>query len=281
MQSAIETSVGEVLRPSYDRQVERFSFDLAIEMLAQKDLDAAETAIVSRFSGDPEERVVRVVCESMEQLRRLKKYVKVLGRLAWRERLKRIDLVYGDRKFSASPGMAGLAQRKPTMTTNPIIALPGIQVAQMRLSRPLLETMLEFIENPEWRCGVVSLRDQHQVIITEASAQMILGREYDRLMAEGLEGEVRSRVAEATSLKREDYFYMPDLDVFLRETRQRLTVNDRASRIELSWRGQGRDGSWKRFTHEYRLVGDGREVYHVARNLDCADIAEPQGAIVR
>ena len=268
--------IESVIQELYAHQVQRFSFDMAIAMLGQRDLSAAEAAIASPLEGNPGERVVSVLCGSMDEVRLLKKYVKVLGRLAGREGLRRIDLVYEDRRFSASPGMAGIKQRKPTMT-NPIIALPGIQVAQMRLSRPLLEVMLEFIENPDWRCGVVSLQDQHQVIVTEASAQMILGREYDRLMMEGLEDEVRSRVAAATNLKREDYFYLPDLDVFMRETRQRLAVNDRASKIELSWRGQGRDGSWKQFTHEYRLVGDERgAVYHVAKNLDCVEIAAPE-----
>lgn len=275
MQSVIKTSVEEVLRPCYDRQVEKFSFDVAIEMLGQKDLDAAEAAIVSRFSGDPAGRTVRVRCESMEQLRRLKKYVKVLGRMAAIEGLKRIDLQYGDRKFSASPGMAVSQQRKVTM--NPVIALPlpGIQIAQMQLSRPLLEVMMEFIENPEWRCGVVSLKDQHQVIITKSSAQMILGADYDRLMSGGQEEEARSRLAAATNLKREDYFYLPDLEDFMQSTRQQLTVNDRDSEIELSWRGRDRSGAWKQFTQRTRLISDGGEVYHVARNIDVVDIREP------
>ncbi len=266
----------KAIQGAYRGQVEQARAAVAIKLINGKHYDAARKMLGVELAGDSELRVLRVLCSDAETFLGLRGMIREFARLARDENLSRVVLEWGEKKAQASPKMAGQYQRKTNMTTTPLIALPGIQIGKMRLSRPLLEVLIGFAENPGDRCGVVELETQRQLIVTEASAQMILGREYDRLLTEGKEAEIRERVAAATNLRREDYFHLPDLEEFNRETRQRLEPNNPHSSIRLRWRGIGRDKLWREFHHEYRLVSDdiGR-VYHVAKNLESREIAAP------
>jgi hypothetical protein len=74
---------------------------------------------------------------------------------------------------------------------------------------------------------------------------------------------------EAVRRKRQDYWYLPDLTEFQRESRQRLEPNNENSFIEFSWRGVSKDRiSWRQFITKYRLIQDVYGImYHGTQNL--------------
>ena len=146
----------------------------------------------------------------------------------------------------------------------PEIARPGFHLAQMRLDRPLLEVVLKMYENPEWMCGIVEARTEQQVLLSESAARIILGTEMDRLDS----AAIQQKLAAATAMKREDYFYLPDLEAFRRDIRC-LEPNNPHSTVVLRPRMKARDGNAYRYIHEYCAITDdfGR-LYHVGRSLD-------------
>lgn len=277
------SQLDELLADAYDRQPTQFIFDLAILLLQGKDLNAAKAAVSADITANRSDRSLELVFDEVADLLSVRKHTDLLASMADVEHLSEIllRLKCGQGRTPISPKMLERTrqQRKKPMNL-PIIPLPGIQIAQTRLSLPLINVINDFIENPDWACGVVELSTQRQLIVTEASAKMILRSDFDRLIAAGEEHEIRERVAAATNLKREDYFYPPDLLEFMRMTRRDLEPNNPSSKQELTWRGQSRDGTWVRYTHEYRLImGDLNEVYHVGRNVGYEAIAEPEPAI--
>ena len=265
----------KVLADPYGVQVEQFMFELICGLAQEKHVDAAIAAAAARPIPVPTQGLLEIVFKSANELKEVRGHADLLAKMARRESVRiLLRLESGGGKTPISPNQAR-THRKRIMNA-PVIAMPGIQVAKMRLSQPLLEVLFDFIENPDRACGVVELATQSQLIITESSAQMILQGDYARLMSEGSQDVIRDRVAQATSLKREDYFFPPDLEEFNRVTRQELEANNPGSSRELTWRGQSRDGSWVSYTHLYRLIADEfGGVYHVGENLGFEAIANP------
>jgi len=277
--SSLTKLLDEVLADAYGRDAERFLFELAIQFLNGRDLEAACAAIAAQAVINPSSQQLELVFEGAQQLLSVRKHTDLLATMAKKEDLQQIllRLQSGEGRAKISPKML---QRQPRIKamSSPLIALPnltGIQIAQTRLSPQLLGVLNEFLENPDQACGIVDISTQRQLVITEASARMILRDDFDRLMEEGLEAEIRRRVAAATNLRREDYCYSPDLELFTRLNRE-LEPNNPQSRRELRWRGRARDGSWVEYFHEYWAIQDDLGlVYHVGRNIAFEPIPEP------
>lgn len=273
-----------VLSEVYDRQPAKFVFDLVILLLQGKNVAAAKAAVSAKITANRADRRLELVFDEVADFLSVRSQVDLLASMADAEDLSEIVLWLksGKGRTPISPKMLELhsQQRRKPMMSSPIIALPGIHIGDAILSPALVDVINEFNEHPDWACGVVELKSQRQIMITGASARMILGGDFDRLMAAGAENIIRERVAAATRLKRENYFYLPHLEEFMRMTRQDLEPNNASSRRELTWWGQARDGSWVEYTHEYRTVMDAwGHVYHVGRNLGFRSIPEPVAAI--
>ncbi|MBW4633906.1 MAG: hypothetical protein KME30_18985 [Iphinoe sp. HA4291-MV1] len=146
-----------------------------------------------------------------------------------------------------------LSQRGGTMTNNLIIPMGGIQIAEMHLSRALIQVLLEFDENPDMSAGLVRLSDERQVAVTAAAARFVPNNDAEELVR----------------LRRQDYWWLPDLENFNRNWRQQLEPNNLSSMIEYSYRSEAdRDRNWGRYTTRYRLIQDDFGVlYHVCYSV--------------
>lgn len=144
--------------------------------------------------------------------------------------------------------------------------MPGVQIASMRLSLPILQVLTEFLESPEERRALVRLHDQRQIALSQSSQVLIKN----------------ATVEEAIGRKRESYWYAPDLAEFIQRSQRELEPNNPNSSIVISWRGVDRTGTdWREFTHSYRLIADADGIlYHASKNLDLRSIPAPP-AIVR
>lgn len=144
---------------------------------------------------------------------------------------------------------------------NQLIPVAGIAIAQMKLSKPILDVFAYFLENPQIKGGLVRLSDERQIAVSEASAALIKN----------------ATLEDAVQRKRSDFWYPEDLNEINLLTRQRLEINNPDSTIEFSWRGVDRTGTdWRRFTNRYRLVQDDfGVVYQVSVNLGVEAIASP------
>ncbi|KYC34780.1 hypothetical protein WA1_49530 [Scytonema hofmannii PCC 7110] len=197
------------------------------------------------------------------ELRQIYRYLSSLGS-AWG--CKEIKVFWhgsGTKYFSIS--CETVVGRNLNMSTSPMIALPGIQIAEMKLSRPIIKVIDYFCEHPELRCALIRLHDQRQVAMSESSAIMVTG---------SLEEAVRRR--------REQYWHPEDLSAFDLVTRQSLTPDDRDSFVEFSFRAHAPNGgNWRRFTNRYRLVTDSYGLlYHVSENVGI-DQLKTEPALVR
>lgn len=145
---------------------------------------------------------------------------------------------------------------QPIMTT-----IPGVQIAEVRLSIQILRVLENFCEYPENRCALVRVCDERQIALTESNAMLL----------------TNVSLQEAVQRKRKQYWYLPDLAEFNRESRQRLEPNNEASYIEFSWRGVSKDGlNWRRFITKYKLVEDAYGImYQATQNLGVEQIATP------
>ena len=147
------------------------------------------------------------------------------------------------------------------MTTPPLIAAPGLQIAEMRLSLPIVRVLETFLEYPERKSALVRLEDERQMVISESAATLIKN----------------ATVRDAVQRKREDFWYLPDLEAFTLESQQQLEADNPDSILEFSWRGVDRTGQdWRRFTHRYRLVSDAYgTLYHIAENIGVEPSLQP------
>jgi len=152
------------------------------------------------------------------------------------------------------------------MSSTPLIVVPGLQIAEMKLSLPILRIFEEFCEYPERRSGLVRINDERQVAMSESSSVLV----------------VNSTLAQAVQRKRNEYWYLPDLEDFNRQWRQSLTADDNSSSIEFAYRGVSSDGTnWRRFTNRYRLVRDSYGIlYHVSNNVGVDEITAPDDVTV-
>jgi hypothetical protein len=144
------------------------------------------------------------------------------------------------------------SELKEKQMTN--ILLPGIQIAEMQISLPLLQVFSEFLEYPDRKSGLIRLRDDRQIAVSNSSR--VLMRDGDLLRA--------------VQRQRSDYWYLPDLELITQRTRQELEPNNPNSFFEFSWRSPGKSESpeWRRYTNQYRLVSDAfGELYQVSNSL--------------
>ncbi len=97
-----------------------------------------------------------------------------------------------------------------------------------------------FLENPDLPGGLIRRSDNRQIALTAASQRMILGG---------------ATVQDAVKRKRSDYWFLPDLEVYMRQSQQQLEANNPDSILEFSWRGCDRKReNWRQFTNRYRLI---------------------------
>lgn len=152
------------------------------------------------------------------------------------------------------------SQRKNFMTQTPLIVVPGLEIAQMKLSLPILRIFQEFCEYPDQRSGLVRINDERQVAMSESSSMMI----------------VNSTLQAAVQRKRNEYWHLADLEEFNREWQRNLTLDDGSS-FEFAYRCVSADKtSWRRFTTRYRLVSDSYGIlYHVSSNVGVDEITAP------
>lgn len=140
--------------------------------------------------------------------------------------------------------------------TQPIVATPAIEIAELKLSNSLLPTIIRWMENPNIKGGIIRIPDERQVVLTQASAALVSGTD--------LKG--------ATQRKRSDYWYLPDLE------EMRLAIEQQGDGIfEFSWRGTDEKQSrWDRFTNRYWKVRDELgNVYQCFENVGVDQIEAP------
>jgi hypothetical protein len=97
-----------------------------------------------------------------------------------------------------------------------------------------------FLENPDLPGGLVRRSDNRQIALTAASQRIILGG---------------ATVQDAVKRKRSDYWFLGDLETYMRESQQQLEPNNPDSVLEFSWRGCDRQReNWRQFSNRYRLI---------------------------
>lgn len=139
-----------------------------------------------------------------------------------------------------------------TMIEN--ILAPGIQIDNLLLTPPLLKICEYFLENPELRGGLVRRSDNRQIALTAASQKVILGG---------------ATVQDAVKRKRSDYWFLGDLETYMRESKQQLEPNNPNSVLEFSWCGCDRTReNWRQFTNRYRLIEADGIIYELSVGLD-------------
>ncbi|NEQ96389.1 MAG: hypothetical protein F6K30_06645 [Cyanothece sp. SIO2G6] len=139
-------------------------------------------------------------------------------------------------------------------------------------NRPLVETVLGitpalyrqigfFLENPATAGGIVRVRDNQLVAMSQASAMHMMNSHTPQ---------------SALNYKREDFWHLPDLENFNQEWQQALQP-DGSNSLEFSYlscnpligRERDEEGDWKRYHQRYKLIQCPitQELYHVSNTL--------------
>lgn len=161
-------------------------------------------------------------------------------------------------RIPASIQSFGNYRSNKIMTEIERIIVPGVRIDSLRLSRSLLDVFGYFLENPELKGALVRRADNRQIAMSEAS-----------------QGICSIPLEEAVKRRREDYWHLPDLDQFMRESRRQLEPDNPDSTLEFSWRSNGYGSNWRQFTNRYRLIRDGfGNLYEVSENLG-VDACQP------
>ena len=175
----------------------------------------------------------------------------------------KVQIFWGDRTQKPIEINHWMYQQTQKMTTQ--LLLPtGVQIAQMRLSLPLVRTLFEFAENPEMLAGFVRLSDERQVCMTEAIAQIVTASGQD--------------LEEVVTRRREEYWHPADLIEFNREWQQVLEPDNVQSTLEYTYRAKVTPTSnqWRRWTTRFRLVQDDvGTAYHVGYAIATDPIPMP------
>lgn len=162
-------------------------------------------------------------------------------------------------------------KRSMSQAVEPTIVTPALQLAQCRLDENLIRVLMEFLENPDQKCGLVAARTEQQIALSESAAQIILGQDFSSMAPD----VIRLKLVEATAMKREDYFWLPDLEQFRKDILA-LEPNNRDSKIVLRPRMQARDGHWYEYAHEYKAIQDiWGNLYHVGRSVGMEPVPSP------
>lgn len=144
-------------------------------------------------------------------------------------------------------------------------SISGVTIAPMKLSLPVLQALEEFLENPSERYTLHRRSDQRQVAVSEAVRSQIL-----------LSGVT---LEQACGRVRQDYWYLPDLEEFIRNSQQQLEPDNPDSSIIYSFRLHDTTGNnWRQFTNEYRLIQCPltHEIYEMGLGFDVMTIDDPR-----
>jgi hypothetical protein len=143
------------------------------------------------------------------------------------------------------------SKTQPAMIEN--VLAPGIQIHDLLLTPPIFKVFEYFLENPDIPGGLVRRSDNHQIALTAASQRMILGG---------------ATVKDAVKRKRSDYWFLGDLETYMRQSQQQLEPNNPNSILEFSWRGCDRKReNWRQFTNRYRLIEANGVLYECSIGL--------------
>ncbi len=148
---------------------------------------------------------------------------------------------------------------EPQHTIMENVLVPGFQVDSLLLTRSILKVFEQFLENPEIKVGLVRRFDNRQIAVTSACNNVILGG---------------ATLQDAVKRKRSDYWFLPDLETYMKESQQQLEPNNPNSTLEFSWRGCDRHRqNWRRFTNRYHLIESDGIIYEVSVGLAVEPLA--------
>lgn len=141
------------------------------------------------------------------------------------------------------------------------IVRPKIYLGEVKIYTPqFLYTLASLTEGSGERLGLVRVQDNLQIAVT-AGMSAHLGS-FD--------------LQPNTKVKREEYWYLPDLHEFTRVWQRDLSEN---GVLEFKYKALTNavinKTDWSQFTTRYKLIRDGNEYYHYAQILDVASIAAP------
>ena len=138
---------------------------------------------------------------------------------------------------------------------------PGIYIGEIGIyTTNLLNTLTELLTRKEADLGLVRVRDNLQIVLTQG-ASLSLGTE---------------DINDCVRLKRSDYWHPADLVEFNRHWQQQLK-DDGSNVIEYTYRALRNPlvskSDWGQYTTRYRLISDGDELYHLAETLEVIPIS--------
>lgn len=183
-----------------------------------------------------------------------------LGRTDVREILVKYAIPANGRPFRI------IRKETPLMSVQEIRSIPDLEVPSLWLCPSMAKLLLELMEHPERKYGLVRVRDEQQILFSPNCQDLNPGHSMD----------------EALTWKRPDFWHPEDLRVFNRDTHQQLEPDNPASTIQYTWRsfdpelGLDADDGWLSFTTEYRLVRDAYgDLIHIGRNMGMDEIRKP------
>lgn len=139
--------------------------------------------------------------------------------------------------------------------------LAKLYLGEVQIYTPhFLKTLAELTERSSDRLALVRVRDNLQLAITAGMNTHL--RTFD--------------LQPNTKVKREEYWYLPDLHEFTRTWQRDLSED---GYIDFTYKALTNaiidKTDWSQFTTRYKLLRDGNEYYHHAQVLDIKPIASP------
>lgn len=161
----------------------------------------------------------------------------------------------------------GVSNMAPSPQDRHRVAVPGIQFGGSIHVDPVLFNVLgEFLEYPERKGGLVRLADQRQIALCDSFSDVI-----------------SMTLEEAAQLQREDYWWLPDLADFNRDSVRALEANNPQSIFEFTFLETNKDpevSRWRRVTNRYRLIQDTMGAfYHIGDYVGSEEVLRPAIAI--
>ena len=157
---------------------------------------------------------------------------------------------------------ATLNQELKLMTNNLVLPnSPGLYLGEIGIyTVNLLNTLTELITRKDADLGLVRVRDNLQIVLTQG-ASLSLGTEVG---------------SDCVKLNRSDYWNSEDLAEFNREWKRELR-EDGTNFIEFTYRALRNPlvskTDWGRYTTRYQLISDASELYHFAETLEVNPIS--------
>ena len=166
-------------------------------------------------------------------------------------------------------------EKRTAMSNEPIILDPneaeiGVEAHDLFMSPSVYKAISFFYENPTVKGGLIRLNDMRQVALSKVSSQLV-GQFAD--------------IKKALDWQREDYFYLPDLEVLNTEWPQELEINNSEKWHEYQFRAyepsrgpiDRTPGNWLWFRNKCRLIEDKyRNRYHLFVNLEQKDMEDSE-----